>query len=65
MPAMRVLVGGAGEGGRVVAANDLGRRCPERQVRVDRRREPDVVSRLLREVPLLLEDIAIRLDDIA
>src|SRR5436190_13165830 len=48
----------------VLVGRLLRRRCAEGQVRLDRRVEPDVPTGLLREEPLLLEHVAVGLDEI-
>ena len=42
-----------------------GRRRPEREVGVDRRGQSDVPAGLLGQEPLLLEDVAVGLDEVA
>ena len=53
-----------GRPSRAVAAVS-GRRRPEREVGLDRPVEPDVAAGRLGQVPLLLEHVAVRLDEVA
>ena len=61
----RILAVRTGNRGCVVAADDLRRRSPEGEVGIDRGGQAGVIAGLLREVPLLLEHVAVRLDEVA
>src|SRR6266550_6471983 len=54
-----------GDGGVRHVGDGFGRRRPQLEIRLDRTEQSDVVAFLLAQVPLLLEHVAVCLDQVA